>query len=260
MNIYPNLSKIKRRLGIDQPRLTEFAFILGAMKAGTTTLYGYLAQHPDVCRCSRKEPHFWSESQEPADIDEYYRLWLPQPGRRQIALEASTGYTKTPRKPNVAERLQRLPGRKTFLYLVRDPVDRIESHIAHNIARGRLTIAEALSADEWSRYVSVSSYALQIENYRVAFPETPVKILDFDRLKADPLSVVREACGALDIDPEFPFRLMQPKNTRKTDHGAKNFRLTADLANALRANLADDMRRFQKMSGFDITRWGFDRA
>lgn len=232
--------------------------ILGTMKAGTTTLYGYLTQHHDVCRCSRKEPHFWSNKQEPVDIDEYYRLWQLEPGRRQIALEASTSYTKTPWMPNVANRLRRLPGRKTFFYLVRDPIDRIESHLAHNIARGRRTMAEAIRFNDLSNYMSVSCYASQLEKYRVAFPETPVKILDFDQLKANPLSVVREACVVLDIDPEFPFVLMPPKNTRRTDHGANNFRLTADLVSKLREQLTDDMRRFHQMSGFDITRWGFD--
>lgn len=257
MSLYHTIIEINQRWRMFTPELTEFAFILGAMKAGTSTLYSYLVQHPNVCECVRKEPHFWSRVQAPDNLNEYYRMWLPRPGRRQIALEASSSYTRTPLNPNVAERLRQLPGRKHFLYLVRNPIDRIESHVAHNIGKGRLSVEDAMRLKDLSHYVSVSKYASQIEKYTAAFPETPIKILDLDQLKADPLSVVRDACGALDIDPEFQFRSIPPKNMRKTDHGAKTFRLRDDMAAELRTLLAEDMRRFEQISGFDVTRWGF---
>ena len=34
-------------------------FVVGAQKAGTTSLYYYLDQHPQIYMCPRKEPHFF---------------------------------------------------------------------------------------------------------------------------------------------------------------------------------------------------------
>ena len=78
-------------------------FLVGAPKAGTTSVAHYLAQHPDVFVPSVKEPHFFL--QDPArrhpqvvTIDRaeaYARLFAPWSGQRIIA-EASSSYLAHP--------------------------------------------------------------------------------------------------------------------------------------------------------------------
>src|SRR5205085_9680235 len=70
-------------------------FIVGAARAGTTSLWHWLRQHPDVYLPRDKEPHFFCESNRPpwatASLEEYLKLVAG--ARREAAVgEASTGY------------------------------------------------------------------------------------------------------------------------------------------------------------------------
>ena len=41
----------------------SYAIIIGAMRSGTTSLYEMLAEHPQICPCRTKEPHFFCDEQ-----------------------------------------------------------------------------------------------------------------------------------------------------------------------------------------------------
>ena len=85
--------------------IERFALLIGAMKAGTTALYYLLTQHPQIAACREKEPNFWTDAVHgPQDLDAYRELWDCEEGRHQWALEASTGYTKLPRRPGASDR------------------------------------------------------------------------------------------------------------------------------------------------------------
>jgi hypothetical protein len=252
------MSRANQRFDIFTPNIKEFAFILGAMKSGTTSLYEYLIQHPSIAPNQfQKEPEFFSEAELPVDLDRYRRQWLPCPFRRMIALEASTGYTKMPAFPNVAERLVAVPERKHFLYIVRHPIERIESHIAHLIGCGLVRLEDIHQSKLMSHLLAVSSYATQLSAYRQSFPDVSIKILSFEDFKADPLTVVHEACRHLNIDCEFNFKVLPPQNVRSTENRANRFRLSPVVAEELSQQLAPEMHRFRDEFGFDIVRWGF---
>lgn len=250
------LSRVNQRLGVYQPRIEEFCFIIGAMKSGTTTLYSYLVQHPVIARNHfQKEPEFFSRREAPKDLRPYYRQWLPKPFQRQIALEASTGYMKRPSFPNVAERVKALPGRKHFVAILRDPVDRIESHLAHNTAAAGLP-SSGERADR-VHALAVSRYAMQLDAYRAAFAGAPLKIVLFEQFREDPIAVLRDICQHLEIDADFPFRILPPQNTRSRDAQAQSVRLSSEIRAELAAELAPDMARLRDEYGVDISRWGF---
>jgi hypothetical protein len=255
--LYHQTIQLNRRFKILTPNISEFAFILGSMKSGTSTLWSFLIQHPNICKCLFKEPNFWTTAADPPDLESYYRLWLPNPLRRQIALEASPQYTASPPGPNIADRLRKLPGRKHFLYLVRNPLDRIESHIAHQIGKGRLGLDEASGLRDLTRYVSLSKYHAQLSLYRAAFPDTPVMVLDFQELKSEPMALVRRVCKVLEIDPDHRFKPIGTKNPRKEEHGASQFKLSETQQEAVRQLLDDDMRKFELDFGFPVKSWGF---
>jgi hypothetical protein len=228
------------------------------MKSGTSTLFGYLTQHPQIApNLHDKEPEFFSKETMAEETAVYYRQYFPKWFRHQVALEASTGYTKMPAYPNVAERLRRLPQKKHFIYIMRDPVDRIESHMAHNVAAGENTLDRLFADEKLAHYLAVSSYAMQLDAYRAQFPDQQTLLLDFDDLKKHPIKTVQTACRHIGIDAAFPFEVIAPRNPRRSEKGASEVALSASQRALLKDKLQPDMRRLAVDYGFDVSRWGF---
>jgi len=108
--------------------MADHAIIIGAMKSGTSSLYEYLVQHPQICACSVKEPEFFSDHQDHAvGAASYESLWDIAPNRHMWCLEGSTGYTKYPEEPSVPQNMHSYGLDPTFIYILRHPIDRIES-------------------------------------------------------------------------------------------------------------------------------------
>lgn len=123
--------------------------IIGAQKGGTTSLYEYLSQHPDIARALRKEIRFFDEQYNKGLA--WYRSFFPTfakchhhlraTGQRLQTGEATPEYLFDPLVP---ERMRGvLPGVK-LIVMLRDPVSRAYSHYQHVLRRGR----EPLSFDE----------------------------------------------------------------------------------------------------------------
>src|SRR5258708_4333366 len=114
-------------------------FIIGAGKAGTSSLHHYLDQHPEIQMSSNKEPHFFAgpENGFPyamgrvSGLKEYERLFDPA---FSVRGESSPGYTSYPRRQGVPERIRELVPDAKFIYLARDPIARTVSHHLHRIA------------------------------------------------------------------------------------------------------------------------------
>jgi len=178
----------------------RFGLILGAMKCGTSSLYRWLSLHPEVCHSVVKEPNFFADrDNDSQSLEQYRRLWSWDPSRHSIALEASTNYTKTPLFPNAAERIAKhnhVDWR--FIYIMRNPINRIESHLTHGAAYGGAERVE-------EHHICCSEYARQIEAYTKLFGKEKLLLLTFDQLTRRTHEILRQTCRFLDIDPEFPF-------------------------------------------------------
>lgn len=107
--------------------------IVGAQKAGTTSLYSTLSQSKNIKLSFKKEVHFFDQNYQRGD--RWYRAHFPLEifsKGKQIG-EATPSYIFCPFS---AERLvQLLPGIKLILML-RDPVDRAVSHYFKQVRRG----------------------------------------------------------------------------------------------------------------------------
>jgi hypothetical protein len=177
--------------------------IIGAMKAGTTSLYHYLRAHPQVFMPTVKELDFFArEPTEARGIRWYARQFAG--GADALAVgEASTMYTKHPRFPGTPERIvARIPDAK-LIYVVRDPLERIRSHYQHQVALGaeRAPFAEAVFGDPI--YLDVSRYAMQIERYLECFDRDQLLVITAERLREDRPAVVRRIYGFLGVDRDF---------------------------------------------------------
>ena len=115
--------------------------VVGAMKAGTTSLYRDLPTNPSVFMPIDKEPNnlLSDDVRTPQGLDDYARHFQ-RAGADQLCGEASTAYTMLPRHTGVPERALEVLGPDCrIIYLVREPVARIVSHHQHALVR-RLAI------------------------------------------------------------------------------------------------------------------------
>jgi hypothetical protein len=178
--------------------------VIGAMKAGTTSLHHYLGLHPEISMSAVKEPDFFvSELGWKRGLDWYSRQFAPLPVRG----ESSTSYTKAPRHSGTAERMYALVPDARLVYVVRDPISRIVSHYVHEYAGGReqRPIDQALARDavEGSDYVAVSSYAMQLERYLEWYDGSRVLVLESEELRDRRRDALARVFAFVGVDPGF---------------------------------------------------------
>lgn len=270
----------------------NFALIIGAMRCGTTSLFTYLAQHPEVAPSTPKEPDFFANDGNWGKGFEWYQtLWDWDPHKHTIALEASTNYTKIPGLPNAAERIATIKADFRFIYVLRDPIERIESQYAHAVMHGKAAIPEGGEGELRTHWIAVSKYAMQIAEYYGRFPSDRILLLNFDDLKKEPDAVVKRVCRFVDIDPSSSLAgVGTVHNPSKRDHplyvaltrsslacsvakllplgfkqglrnrlGRRKLNVDIRLSEAQRAfvlhELEEDMKRLHEEYGFDVSRW-----
>ena len=211
--------------------------LVGTQKGGTTSLYRYLAAHPDVLSPSAKEPFFFDRRF--ARGVGWYRAWFPTHAavRRRAARapgpvltgEASTTYLDHPAVPARAASV--VPGAR-IIALLRDPTERAISHYFHNRRKGREPLApldafraeNARVAGEVERaledpgyasdalahavYLRRGQYAEHLARWHAAYPEARVLVLESEALFVQPAATferVRRFLGLAEWAPEaFP--------------------------------------------------------
>lgn len=191
--------------------INQFVLIIGAMKCGTTSLFSYLAQHPQICPAKTKEPRFFTTDKQWAQgINHYFDLWDWNPNVHRIALEASTSYTRIPTYQNAPVRIQKLAietqSKFKFIYIVRDPIDRIQSHFTYSNALGHPEAVVDIASGVHSDLLTTSMYTKQLSYYRELFPAEDILVINFTELKHSPHILLKKICTFLAIDEGFRFQ------------------------------------------------------
>jgi hypothetical protein len=195
----------------------RYGLIVGAMKCGTTSLFNYLADHPQVAPSRAKEPnYFCADDYREGDRRGYESLWSWEPGVHRIAIEASVNYTKMPSFPNCAERIAAFPcDAFRFVYCMRNPIDRIESHVYHGQYAGwTQPLDDGLS----DHTLDVSRYAMQLDAYVEHFGRERIHLLVLERFQQAPEAALREVCRFLEIDPDFHFPRLEAAHNTASAH------------------------------------------
>ncbi len=191
------------------PRSKTLLFILGAMKSGTSSLFHLLAEHPAICPSRAKEPYFFAdETQYRQGHGAYFKLWRPE-AEHTVLMEGSTDYAKYPYVRRVPERLKALEDEGhtlKFIYIMRHPVTRIESHIRHlflhqsDVIERRVELAR-LDVGILDRFIALSSYAYQLDQYKCCFERDLFFLSTFERLKADGAGLVNDILDFVGLAP-----------------------------------------------------------
>lgn len=198
----------------------RYVCLIGAQKAGTTSLYQYLATHPAVHAVRWKESkRFLADDPPREDVERFRRLSAGcRPG--QWLFETSTYYTKFPQYAGVPERIARSFPEARLLYLVRDPVERIWSQYCHYLAKDweRRPFAEAVR--ENAEYLDYSRYHLQLQQYLEAFPPERLRVVVLEEFLQEKAAGMRGIFEFLGIDADFvPPNLQERYNDGATKRG-----------------------------------------
>ncbi|MBA3690835.1 MAG: sulfotransferase [Actinobacteria bacterium] len=186
-----------------EPTLPNF-LVIGAMKAGTTSLYHYLRDHPQVFMPETKEVNFFNPLRNwRRGVGWYEDQFCAAPEGAIAVGEASTSYTKFPWIQGVPERIAAVLGDVRLIYVVRHPVERMRSQYLHHLATGQewRPIAEAFVQE--SMYLNISRYAFQLDQFLPYVPRDRVLVLDSRDLRADRVPTLRRIFEFLEVEPNW---------------------------------------------------------
>jgi len=204
--------------------------IVGAMKGGTTSLFYYLSQHPQVLSGYGEEIHFFNKHF--AKGPQWYRAHFPL--RKRVSTDRITGEA-TPQysfNPLVPKRIHEMvPGAK-LVTILRNPTERAISHYFHEVKKKRepLPILKAFQAEEGrlekilhendftnpvyfhASYKKRGLYGEQLQRFMQYFPREQFLVLSSEEFFSDPEEILRQAFRFLEVDENFKVRDMKPRN------------------------------------------------
>jgi hypothetical protein len=200
-------------------------FILGASKAGTTSLYYYLKQHPEVFFSAVKEPHFFDNDDNfSKGVEWYVSCFFGRSRGFKIRGDATPAYLY--RTDIVIPRLRSVyPNQRLlkFIVLLRDPVERAWSHYLHMVRNGQEseTFEGALdremerlklTPDEWIGYFDGGLYSKQLDKWLDVFDRDQFFFLLSEELRGSPHENLKRICMFLEVDDKYIFNVQSKKN------------------------------------------------
>ncbi|MGP1271828.1 MAG: sulfotransferase domain-containing protein [Phycisphaerales bacterium] len=220
-------------------RLPDF-IVIGAAKAGTTSLCDDLARHPGVFITRPKEPEFFCRDEKYARGLNWYRSLFDAAQPHQLAGEGSTMYSNATAFPGVPERIRAATPDARLVYLVREPTARAHSFWVqklknqHNFG-GDLdfprTFEDALAAKP--EIVTGSDYRFQLQRYLAVFPREQILVLLFEEYISDRPGTLRRLAEFLGFEPE-PLLALDPVKSNES---------RAHYRDRARTSLAEDLKR-----------------
>lgn len=224
--------------------------IIGAAKCGTTSLYYMLGQHSQICLSLEKEPDFFGAN--PFNFNNYSDLW-PNYRDNQWALEATTMYTSHPtRYGEIPQTIKRYGINPRFIYLMRNPWDRIES-----LMRFLPSSSSASYIEFRPEFISGCDYFSRLESYADVFGRASILPIQFEDFVIDPCAVAQRVFSFLDLELET----VTPQWVLKTEIQFPQDYIDSSYRKSRRSyamqQLAPSMQQLAKRWDVDIQRWGF---
>jgi hypothetical protein len=202
-------------------------FVIGAGKSGTTSLYHYVKQHPQIFMSAVKEPKYFALAGHDLDFrgpgderivaqttttTEAYLELFKEAGDEPVLGEASTIYLNA---CGTAGRIAAQVPHARLVAILRHPADRAYSAYLHLRRDGYETLesfADALAAEperirldyyhHW-RLRSRGYYGRQLQTYFDHFPREQIKVYLYEDFAASPLQVLHDLFRYLGVDESF---------------------------------------------------------
>lgn len=225
-------------------RLLPDFLIIGAPRSGTTSLYYYLAEHPQIFLSTTKELHFfddnyakglrWYRTQFPTIMQKYYSRHLLH--LDLLVGEATPAYLFY---PHVPERMSKVLPNVKLIVLLRNPVDRAFSHywLMSRVNKEMLSFEEEIKREEAlivsererlladaSRssqeyhpfsYLTKGAYIEHLQRWMKYYPKDQFLVLKSEDMYNDPAATMKQTLDFLGL----------PGLATKTNHEYKQYRL-----------------------------------
>lgn len=176
-------------------RLPE-ALVAGAMKAGTTWIYDYLACRDDVCLpAGGVKETFFFDKYWPHGLS-WYAKFFERAGGRHTFEVASTYF----HDPSVPARVRDALGEVPVLVTLRDPVRRAWSHYLHLKRYGQTRASLMDAVIQYPDILKASRYDEAYRRWLGVFPAECIRFVWQDQLIQQPDEYVKAVCDALNIE------------------------------------------------------------
>ncbi len=211
--------------------------IIGAQKSGTSSMFYYLSQHPQLISSYKKEVHFFDGGLTPY-IDNFkkgkhwYRTQFPLKrilSNEKKFFEASPFYIFN---PLTAKRIYNHLPKVKIIALLRNPTERAISHYFHSKFNNqeKLPINEALHKEELRlanifekqdyknkyfihySYKQRGLYKIQLERYFNEFSRKQILVLDSESFFSDPERILKEIFEFVEVDTDYNIKNLTPMN------------------------------------------------
>jgi len=186
-------------------------FIVGAAKAGTTSLYNYLQQVPEVYMSPTKEPRYFTRTKDeyfdiPMNYDKKKYLKLFDGVKDEIAIgEATARYLNDPESAKFIHKV--VPDARILISL-RDPVEKAFSfYLMLSQSFETRSFHDVIHCEKSSKkysltklYLDSSMYCKQVERYLQTFGKDNVKVLIFEEWINNPVESINDVLKFLGVN------------------------------------------------------------
>ncbi|MGL5889719.1 MAG: sulfotransferase domain-containing protein, partial [Bacteroidia bacterium] len=199
--------------------------IIGAQKAGTTSIKEYLGEHPSLQTHLQKEfSYFFDDNDYAEGYEKALKKYFPHAGQHELLIAKNAGlYTSE----DGIRRLKEHNPNCEIVILLRNPVERTYSAFLMEKNYGHINIPfqemrgiiEKADTTDWrySFLIGMSLYAEHLEMIYRHFPKEKVTIIRYEELNTEPVKVCAQLFAKLGVDSSFvPNTKVRHNVTHKT--------------------------------------------
>lgn len=188
--------------------------VIGAGKAGTTSLWGYLREHPQIFMSNPKELNFFTTEHNWHRGLAWYESYFENTGDAIAVGEVTGSYANWPNFAGVPERMVKVLPNAKLIYVIRHPIERIVSAFKYMSLRGDEHLPMDRAIRENPMYLSVSSYATQIEQYLKVYPADRLHVVLSEQMRDDRAATIRNVFEFLGVDPDIELEILNHEFNR----------------------------------------------
>lgn len=253
--------------------------IIGANKAGTTSLYNYLAEHPDIFMSAVKEPSFFSLISTVDDRDdttaevtleesvytlESYQALFAEGATVKARGEASTSYLYS---LGAVEAIKQDVPQVKLIAILRNPVERAYSNYLMYRKLGLESEAEFLPAileeedclandlPSNRKYLQLGFYYDTLKHYYDLFDPAQIRIYLYEEWQEKPFEVIKDIFQFLEVDDNFVPDMTRKHNVSSFPVGMVKPPFTSLARQRLIDIYRDDILNLQNLLGKDLNHW-----
>lgn len=187
-------------------------FIVGAPKCGTTALYNYLSEHPQIFMSPLKEPQFFAQDllgdkRRVQDLEEYLACFSGAGDEKMIG-EASAAYFASTVAPKEIKRFA--PGAR-IIVMLRNPVDKMYSRFIdarfnnlehHESLEAALDTEQRCGPSFGLGYMESARYSVRVRRYLETFGRENVHVVIFDDFAERTAATYQDTLSFLGVSPD----------------------------------------------------------